>query len=216
MFADYLRELQRVTLLQPAEEADHWNAYRQRGSQASRLRLIEAYQPLVFRVVMQLRLPEAQLMDLLQEGAVGLIEAVERFDPGRGVRFSTYATYRVRGRVLNALQRLRTSGWTDPAAPTRVEPDLLLRLDDPEAAAMLAQVEDRALAERALALMERLPPRERAVLRAVVAAEAPRDAARSLRISPSHFYRLQKQAAGRLRVLLGLDGMQQPQRAQGY
>src|SRR3990170_707509 len=48
VFDEYLRELQKVTLLTPAEEAAFWQRYRHGGDVESRLRLIEAYQPLVF------------------------------------------------------------------------------------------------------------------------------------------------------------------------
>ncbi|MDR7485869.1 MAG: sigma-70 family RNA polymerase sigma factor [Armatimonadota bacterium] len=216
MFADYLRELQKVVLLRPAEEAALWQAYRQGGDAASRLRLIEAYQPLVFKVVMQLRPPEALVMDLIQEGAVGLIESVERFDPGRGVRFSTFASYRIRGRVLNALDRIRADVSLEQVLTATEESAPLAGLADPEAASILAGVEDRALVEHVLAMIEQLPPRERAVLRALVEAAPPRRIAHDLRISLSHFYRLQKQATEHLRALLGLEGMHQPQRASGY
>ena len=216
MFEEYLRELQKVALLEPAEEAALWWAYRRGGDAGSRLRLIEAYQPLVFKVVMGLRPPESLTMDLIQEGAVGLIESVERFDPDRGVRFSTFASYRIRGRALNALDRVRVDVSLDQAlaAPEDVAP--LAALADPAAASGLAGIEDRAVVEHVLAVIEQLPPRERAVLRAVAGAQPPQRIASELRISLSHFYRLQKQATGHLRTLLGLDVMHQPQRASGY
>ncbi|MBI3998389.1 MAG: sigma-70 family RNA polymerase sigma factor [Armatimonadetes bacterium] len=215
MFADYLRELQKVALLSPAEEADLWQAYRYRGEHAGRQRLIEAYQPLVFKIVMQLRPPEPLLMDLIQEGVVGLIEAVERFDPARGVRFSTFATYRIRGRALNALDRVRADVSLEQILGL-TEESALARLADPAAASALTGVEDRALVEHVLRLIDRLPPRERAVLAAMVGAKEPRRIARELHISLSHFYRLQKQATDRLRAMLSLETMHQPQRASGY
>jgi RNA polymerase sporulation-specific sigma factor len=211
MFEEYLRELQKVALLSPSEEAAHWHAYRDEASTTSRMCLIEAYQPLVFKVVMQLRPPEPLLMDLIQEGAVGLIEAVERFDPRRGVRFSTFASYRVRGRVLNALARIRVEVSLDQALAAE-DQSPLARLADPIAAATLAGIEDRALVEHALAVVAQLPPRERAVLRAVVGAVEPRRVARELHISLSHFYRLQKRATEHLRAMLGFERVHQPQR----
>lgn len=216
VFSDYLRELQKVELLTPAEEAHHWEAFRVRGNSASRLRLIEAYQPLVFKMVMQLRPPEPLLMDLIQEGAVGLIEAVERFDPDRGVRFSTFASYRIRGRVLNALDRIRVEVSLDQALAAGDDPSPLARLADPDAALALAVVEDRAMVGRILAAIEALPMREQRVLEAVVNAREPRHIARELQISLSHFYRLQKQALEHLRTVLGQEPMHRPQGASGY
>jgi RNA polymerase sporulation-specific sigma factor len=216
MFAYYMQELQKIALLRPAEEARLWRAYRHGGDRASRQRLIEAYQPLVFKVVMQLRPPEAHLMDLIQEGAVGLIEAVERFDPDRGVRFSTFASYRIRGRVLNALHRVRTEVSLDQVLALADEISPVARLADPAAHAALAAVEDRALFAHALRIINGLPARERAVLAAIASAREPRQVASELKISLSHFYRLQKQATERLRALLHLEPTQQPQRASGY
>ena len=216
MFEEYLRELQRVVLLEAAEEAALWHAYRRGGDAGSRLRLIEAYQPLVFKIVMGLRPPTSITMDLIQEGAVGLIESVERFDPDRGVRFSTFASYRIRGRALNALDRVRADASLDQALAASDDGAPLAALADPAAEAVLAGIEDRAVVEHVLAVIEQLPPRERAVLRAIVGAQPPRRIASDLHISLSHFYRLQKQATARLRALLGLDAMHQPQRVSGY
>ncbi len=216
MFADYMRELQHVVLLRPDEEASLWRAYRREGDRGSRQRLIESYQPLVFKVVMHLRPPEPLAMDLIQEGVVGLIEAVERFDPDRGVRFSTFATYRIRGRVLNALDRVRVEVSLDHVLAAADDLSLLEKLADPHAADDLIEVEDRALLDAVIIVIERLPARERAVLAAVVAAKEPRRVAAELRISLSHFYRLQKQATERLRALLRLETMHHPQRASGY
>ena len=210
MFAEYLRELQKVALLRPDEEAGLWRAYKGRGDAGCRARLIESYQPLVFKVAMHLRLREEIVMDMIQEGTIGLIEAVERFDPARGVRFSTFATYRIRGRILNALQRDRPvasaeglSGATETSAWGRIQ--------DLDAAACLASVEDAVVIEQVLAAIERLPHRERQILRATfLNEEEPRRIAGDLRISLSHFYRLQKQALQRIQAHLmpSLPGMQ--------
>jgi RNA polymerase sporulation-specific sigma factor len=216
MFEDYLRELQRVALLRPAEESGLWQAFRATADLDSRQRLIEAYQPLVFKIVMGLRPPESHLMDLIQEGCVGLIESVERFDPARGARFSTFATYRIRGRVLNALDRIRVDVSLDQALASSDETSPLARLTDSATASALNGVEDRALVAHVLTVIDSLPPRERAVLTAVVKAREPRQAARELDISLSHFYRLQKQAVDHLRDLLQFERMHQPQRAPGY
>jgi RNA polymerase sporulation-specific sigma factor len=200
MFAEYLRELQKVPLLRPDEEARLWRAYKDRGHVRSRARLIESYQPLVFKVAMQLRLREAIVMDMIQEGTVGLIEAVERYDPDRGVRFSTYATFRIRGRILNALHRERTRA---SVAVEGEEEALIERVPDLGAADRLAGVEDALLVEQIVAAMERLPEREQRIVRAMISKEEePRHIADELRISLSHLYRLQKQAVQRIQASL--------------
>lgn len=202
MFAEYLRELQKVVLLDQAEETRLWRAYKGRGDGRSRARLIEAYQPLVFKVAMHLRLRDAVVMDMIQEGTVGLIEAVERFDPGRGVRFSTFATYRIRGRILNALRRERPALLVDGAGGPQ-EDSFLERLADPAAADSLSAVEDGVVLEQIVAAINRLPERERRILHGFfLQEEEPRRIAGELRISLSHFYRLQKHALQRIQELI--------------
>lgn len=199
MFADYLRELQHVRLLTPAEEAECWRRFRGECDPESRGRLIEAYQPLVFKLAMQLRLPRPAVMDVIQEGTVGLIEAVERFDPARAVRFSTFAAYRIRGRMLNALAR---RGRADLSLDQLVADELAAALGDLEAEVALQRVEDRVLGAQLRAAIAELPEREREVLRAFLSRREPRAVARGLGISLSHFYRLQKQAIASVRSIL--------------
>jgi RNA polymerase sigma factor (sigma-70 family) len=202
MFGEYLRELQKVALLRPDEEARLWRAYKDRGDAISRARLIESYQPLVFKVAMHLRLREEVVMDMIQEGTVGLIEAVERFDPARGVRFSTFATYRIRGRILNALHRDRPAAMAEGLS-AGAETTAWERIQDLGAADSLAHVEDAVVVEQVLAAIDRLPRRERQILRAsFLREEEPRRIAGDLRISLSHFYRLQKQALQRIQAHL--------------
>lgn len=214
MFADYLAALQRVTLLEPSEERSLWHRYRGAADVDSRARLIESYQPLVFKVVMQIRPPADVTMDMIQEGTIGLIEAVERFDPQRGVRFSTFAMYRIRGRVLNALRRDHRATYSldQDAASDR---PLAQRLADPQSDDALASVEDHAVIARIADTVRALPPRERTILRAMYfEAREPRRVAAELRISLSHFYRLQKQALARVRAVV-LDEMHQAENAYG-
>ncbi len=202
MLAAYLEALQKVTLLSAEEEHRHWRQYREWDDVESRLRLIEAYQPLVFKVVMALRPPEAVVMDMIQEGTLGLIEAVERFDHERGVRFSTFATYRIRGRVLNSLRRNRPSEYSLDIEGG-ADGSLAARLADPASDAALLSVEDEVTVAQMREAMAALPARERVILEATyVDARAPRSVAAELRISLSHFYRLQKQAIARMRQLV--------------
>ncbi len=49
--------------------------------------------------------PEMEFGDFLQYARIGLIEAIDRFDPDRGVLFTTYATYRIKGSILNGIER---------------------------------------------------------------------------------------------------------------
>ena len=101
---EYLHELNKVKILEPEEEALLWQQYRQKEDMAARRRLIEAYQPLVFKLAMPYRSMEC-IMDIIQEGTVGLIEAAETYQPEKAVAFSFYAAYRIRGRIINFLKQ---------------------------------------------------------------------------------------------------------------
>ncbi len=202
MLASYLEALQHVALLAPEDEHRYWRQYREQNDIESRLRLIEAYQPLVFKVVTSLRPPESIVMDMIQEGTIGLIEAVERFDDQRGVRFSTFATYRIRGRVLNSLRKARPSMYSLDHEGETAEP-LAARLVDPSSDAALQGVEDEVAAAQMRRAIDTLPARERLILRAMyIESRLPRTVAAELRISLSHFYRLQKQALARMRQIV--------------
>lgn len=86
-----------------------WTAYREAPSDALRSQLIEQYAPLAKYVVDRLNLqPTGGLSydDLISQAIVGLIEAIDRFDPARGVKFNTFAYYRIRGAVMDMLREL--------------------------------------------------------------------------------------------------------------
>ena len=100
----YISELNKVKLLAYSEEQELWQAYKEQGSQQARSRLIESYQPLVFKTA-EAFLKLDNIMDVIQEGTVGLIEAVECYDYTRGVAFSIFAVHRIRGRMYNFLKK---------------------------------------------------------------------------------------------------------------
>ena len=86
-----------------------WQQYIDGRSADVRRTLIETYAPLARYVVDRLNLrPGAALEydDLLSQAVVGLIDAVDRFDPTRGIKFETYAYYRIRGAVMDMLREL--------------------------------------------------------------------------------------------------------------
>ena len=100
---EYLAEITKIVLLDPATERALWLGFKQQGDMECRRRLIEQYQPLVVKALSRWRANEALLMDLVQEGTIGLIESVEKYAPDRGVAFSQYATTRIPPRILNYL-----------------------------------------------------------------------------------------------------------------
>lgn len=86
-----------------------WGDYAAVRDPATREALIRQYAPLVKYVVDRLRLALSAALDrddLLGYGTIGLIEAVDRFDPARGVKFETYAIPRIRGSIIDAVRAL--------------------------------------------------------------------------------------------------------------
>lgn len=86
-----------------------WNAYLADRNSNMKEDLILQYAPLVKYVVGRLAIGLPNIMDyedVLSYGTLGLIEAVERFDPTKGVKFETYAISRVRGAIIDALRAL--------------------------------------------------------------------------------------------------------------
>src|SRR5438477_8663616 len=86
-----------------------WRQYRKTGDQAIRDRLILTYAPLVKYVAGRLGsgLPaHVDDADLVSYGLLGLIAAIERYEPDRDVKFETYAIARIRGSILDELRAL--------------------------------------------------------------------------------------------------------------
>ena len=75
----------------------------QRGEERARRRLVELHGGLVRSVAFRYRDLGLPLEDLVQEGSIGLLEAIDRFDPARGASFATYARWRVRRAITHAL-----------------------------------------------------------------------------------------------------------------
>ncbi len=102
LLAKYLARIGQGNLLTHAEEIDLSNRAKA-GDKRARQRLIEKNLRLVVSVAKKYRGMGLPFEDLIQEGNIGLMKAVEKFDPDRGFRFSTYATWWVRQAVQRAV-----------------------------------------------------------------------------------------------------------------
>ena len=98
----YLNEIGFSPLLSPQEEV-HFARLAQRGDPAGRKRMIESNLRLVVKIARRYVNRGLSLLDLIEEGNLGLIRAVEKFDPERGFRFSTYATWWIRQTIERAI-----------------------------------------------------------------------------------------------------------------
>lgn len=106
----YLSEIGFSPLLS-ADEEKHYARLAQQGDEAGRRRMIESNLRLVVKIARRYINRGLPLLDLIEEGNLGLIRAVEKFDPERGFRFSTYATWWIRQTIergiMNSTRTIR-------------------------------------------------------------------------------------------------------------
>jgi RNA polymerase sigma-32 factor len=96
----YLREVQRHKLLTPDEEKALTVKYTETQDVATAARLVTANLRLVVKIAYEYRRAYKNIMDLIQEGNIGLMQAVKRYDPYRSVKLSSYAAYWIRAYIL--------------------------------------------------------------------------------------------------------------------
>jgi len=99
----YLAEVRRYPLLDPQEEKELAIKWREDGDRLAAERLVTANLRLVIKLAFQYHRQWSSVLDLIQEGNVGLVEALRRYDPYRGIRFSSYAQYWIRAMILRYL-----------------------------------------------------------------------------------------------------------------
>src|SRR5580765_5657541 len=98
----YLGEIGYSPLLTAAEEI-HYARLVQQGDKKARKKMIESNLRLVVKIARRYYNRGLEFLDLIEEGNLGLMRAVEKFDPERGFRFSTYATWWIRQNIERAI-----------------------------------------------------------------------------------------------------------------
>lgn len=201
MLQKYLTELKKIKMLSPEEERELW-IREEEGDEAAHQKLTSSYQPLVFKTAVQFHMPEEITLELIQEGMVGLLEAVESYDYTKGVAFSLYAVHRIRGRMCDfmnrefsrdelSLDRETAEGWS----LAEFIPGMQLL---PEEVA-----ERHAVSYRVSQAIDRLPQKEKQVLQGIfLENKTPSVLAADIKVTPGHIYRLEKQGVRRIRGML--------------
>ncbi len=159
----YLNEIGFSPLLTPEEEV-LFSRMAQRGEESGRQRMIESNLRLVVKIARRYINRGLTLLDLIEEGNLGLIRAVEKFDPERGFRFSTYATWWIRQTIERAIMnqtrtiRLPIHVVKELNVYLRAARELTQRLDHEPTPEDIAQMVDKPVDEvkRLLGLNERV------------------------------------------------------------
>ena len=99
----YLSEVRKYPLLSAEEEKEYAVQFAETGDPEAAERLVTANLRLVIKIAFQYHRQWANVLDLIQEGNVGLVEALKRYDPYREIRFSSYAQYWIRAMILRFL-----------------------------------------------------------------------------------------------------------------
>lgn len=139
----YLREVSRFPLLDPEEETTLARRVRDTGDPEAAFRIISSHLRLVVRIAMDFQRRWMQnVLDLIQEGNVGLLRAVNKFDPDKGIKFSYYASFWIKAYILKFIMdnwRMVKIGTTQAQRKlfynlNRERQKLILQGFDPDAA----------------------------------------------------------------------------------
>ncbi len=159
----YLNEIGYSPLL-TAEEEKYYSRLALKGDMAARQKMIECNLRLVVKIARRYLNRGLALLDLIEEGNLGLIRAVEKFDPERGFRFSTYATWWIRQTIERAIMnqtrtiRLPIHVVKEINIYLRAARHLAQTLDHEPSAEEIAEMLDKPIDEvkRMLGLNERI------------------------------------------------------------
>lgn len=159
----YLSEIGYSPLLS-AEEEVYFSRLALKGDEAARKRMIESNLRLVVKISRRYLNRGLTLLDLIEEGNLGLIRAVEKFDPERGFRFSTYATWWIRQTIERAIMnqtrtiRLPIHVVKELNVYLRAARELTQKLDHEPSPEEIATMLDRPVegVQRMLSLNERV------------------------------------------------------------
>lgn len=199
MLSEYVSSLSHVRKLTWEEEMALWKRYKEDEDIEARQEIIEHYQLLVFKEAIKYPLQEIVVLDLIQEGMVGLMEAAEKFNPDNGVAFSLYALHRVRGRMIDFLRQNQQEVLVDMQDEIQAQPYLQSATGD----TAFESADFDSLNHAVSSAFSRLPGREQDVLRNVYYKEkTAAETADAMDVSTAYVYKLEKKGIRRMRGML--------------
>ena len=203
----YLRDISRYQPVTPQEELTLAHRARQ-GDAEARDQLIQAHLRLVVNIARHYQRPDVELLDLIQEGNIGLIKAVDMFDPTKGYRLSTLSMFWVQKHILRFLRN-----ESEPTASLDMEitddgESLLLGdtiedkstfLGDPSYQRIDEIIDQQERKKHLMTLLGKLSPNEQQVLRLIYGlngypAMERKDIARLMRIQIDQISRIKTRA----------------------
>ena len=208
----YYREIRKYQPLTKEQEQQPTTLVKQ-GDEQARKTLIEHNLRLVTHIAQEYYHPSVELLDLIQEGNIGLIEAVDRFDPELGYQFSTFAVWWIRKMILLYLGKDEDKVSLD--LPILGEAGEILRLGDTiideentlggqSCEKQGARLEHEQSMQQMRVRMAKLPMREKEVLMMLYGIGLKRaltlqEIARLLNITPERVGQIRDKALGRLK-----------------
>lgn len=179
--------------LEPERERELWKLC-VNGDIEAREELIVAYRPLVFWIAGKIHITDNELkQDIIQEGMLALINAVDKFEPEREFKFSTYAYHKIHGQIINMLER------SEKKAPLPVPDEWLIPSDDNDS----YEGDEWLDVSQSISKLE---GREAEIVNALFfEGKKPKDVASEKKLDVSHVYRLRRTAIAKIRGWLGLE-----------
>ena len=183
----------RAMSLEPERERELWKLC-VNGDIEAREELIVAYRPLVFWIAGKIHITDNELkQDIIQEGMLELIHAVDKFEPERELKFSTYAYHKIHGQIINMLER------SEKKAPLPVPDEWLIPSDDNDS----YEGDEWLDVSQSISKLE---GREAEIVNALFfEGKKPKDVASEKKLDVSHVYRLRRTAIAKIRGWLGLE-----------
>ena len=163
------------------------------GDDDAREALIVAYRPLVFWLAGRFNAPSSVKQDLIQEGMLALINSVDRFEYERGFKFSTFAWHRIKGQMINMIER------GEQRAPAPIPDEIIENWASP------IYDEDNEILMCVEESIKKLPKRESEIISAIFKdGKEPKEIASELGLDISHIYRLRRSAVAHLKEIYAI------------